>query len=111
MSPEWGDFVAVVGHPRGAPLTVYLGDFITYQNIAVQTHPEGADSCSSMGIFVVCIKYYNSGYITALSHPGNSGSPVLNIWGKLVGVVFAVGSSHMTYMVPRLYVKDFLSQY
>lgn len=53
------------------------------------------------------------GYVTATVLPGNSGSPVLNSKGKLVGVVYASGGEidNRALIVPLEDIKDFLSKY
>lgn len=61
----------------------------------------------------VCIMTVHDAYNTAITiHPGNSGSPVVNFWGNVVGVAFA-GSSDTNWgmMVPLKDVKAFLKNY
>lgn len=59
----------------------------------------------------VCVAKYESSLFTSIIRPGNSGSPVIDFYGRLIGVVFA-GSSQSpieSFFVPIKYVNDFLS--
>ena len=62
------------------------------------------------GIKSVC-KYELAGYQTTnIIYGGNSGSPVVNFYGNVVGVVFAGSPSVITngYMVPYPIIKEFI---
>jgi V8-like Glu-specific endopeptidase len=57
-----------------------------------------------------CIEIFVSSAISSPIYGGNSGSPVVNKWGNVIGVVFAGNRTQVNdaYMVPLSYVKDFL---
>lgn len=59
-----------------------------------------------------CAKTYRSGHINAIAYAGNSGSPILNKWGNVVGVLFAGSASQNTasYIVPLEYVTPFVDK-
>jgi len=58
----------------------------------------------------ICIAQLEADQITNITHPGNSGSPVVNAYGKLQGVLFA-GNKQVNngYMVPLSVIKAFLA--
>ena len=59
-----------------------------------------------------CVLTVENAYTTSVViHPGNSGSPVINFWGNVVGVVFAADGTNWGRMVPLHDVKRFLSHY
>lgn len=69
-----------------------------------------------MLFFVIKVKFcaltVKDAYITsAVIHPGNSGSPVVNFWGNVIGVAFASDSTNWGRMVPIQDVKAFLKNY
>lgn len=60
-----------------------------------------------------CVMTVHDAYITSVTiHPGNSGSPMVNFWGNVVGVAFASdGDTNWGRIVPLQDVKAFLSNY
>ena len=61
----------------------------------------------------ICIaKNLKSNMFNGISYGGNSGSPVVNFWGDVVGVLYA-GSRHVTdsYVVPLHYLKRILRDF
>jgi S1-C subfamily serine protease len=89
-----GDTVFVVGHPHGNSLTVTEGIFVDYQTIDVGYEPPCVDGDSvQQGFFgdVQCGRSMYSMNITAITRPGNSGGPLVNSNGDVVGIVFAGG--------------------
>lgn len=93
-----GEEIILIGHPRGLPKTYRNGH-------------------------IVAVEYYTFPWITmdhplpqymisAIGYGGNSGSPVIDRYGQLIGVLFS-GTNYHTEMgvVPLNYVKDFLTRY
>lgn len=59
-----------------------------------------------------CVVSNMAMYMSAVSYPGNSGSPVLNDLGLVIGVLFAGdrSSEHATYAVPLWSIEAFLDR-
>ncbi len=146
-TPEVGDMIRTVGHPRLMPTHVSVGELTGFQTIQVgigpisvtnprtgqaeQVDPERGgilpEQCMlpkhsqedieiDMMFFVLKVKFcvltVKNAYTTSvIIHPGNSGSPVINFWGNVVGVVFASDDTNWGRMVPLHDVKAFLSHF
>lgn len=89
------DKVYLIGHPRGLPLVVREGRIIGETD-------EQHDWLDNKQII--------SQQISATAYGGNSGSPVINAKGELVGVLYAgiERYPHEPLIVPRAAVIDFL---
>jgi len=60
-----------------------------------------------------CVKTHNASQITVYSRGGSSGSPVVDYFGNVIGVLFAGNTQDQfeSYMVPLSSIKDFLKDY
>lgn len=93
-----GDALEIVGHPLLEPLTPSFGYATNTSPITVSYGRES-------------IREYTSQRTSAVIYPGNSGSPVVNSYRRLVGVAFAAGPDNYAYIVPLNQVKDFLKEF
>lgn len=117
-----GDRTFLVGHPRLRPLTVTSGEYIYNTNILIyscgmfpvkfNTFGKDMDMLFKL-INNTCLKKRNASSITNYSKPGASGSPIVNVKGKLVGVLFAGSRAdeNDSYAVPLKDIKRFLKVY
>ena len=117
-----GERVYAVGHPLLQPKTVTEGELsgLVGVNIVVKANPEEGEckgptykiipfDIDFMGITSICIRTLTAQASTLSIQPGNSGSPIVNIFGSVVGVAFASNESGTrSYVVPLEDLKDFL---
>lgn len=113
-----GEELGLVGHPKLMPLTLSRGQLIGYGDVAVLVSmepcaEEGGMYKTVMSMFgPVCIEISRAAYTNIPSLPGNSGSPVVNLFGHLTGVLYAGDSSvNWGILVPLEAVQDFLKAY
>jgi S1-C subfamily serine protease len=119
-----GQEVAVVGHPKLQPLTLSRGDITNFETITLmlgaQMPPGVCDEAGGkeqvgyfMGMeFKVCLRDYFAARTTAIAYGGNSGSPTVNFFGSVVGLLFAADSeTNWGFLIPLEEVKKFLSIY
>jgi len=114
-----GDAVRAVGHPLLRPLRVSLGKILDNTSIDLPVDVGiSKEECTKLNgnlIFnayfnvAICFKPFTAVETDVIIFPGSSGSPVVNFWGHLVGVIFASDTrTHYGFMVPLKEVKEFL---
>jgi S1-C subfamily serine protease len=90
-----GELIRVIGYPRGLSKTVRKGRIF--------------DKDSTYFPWLQRTTEYV--HISAIGYPGNSGSPVIDKYGRVVGVLFAGTSFHTeALIVPLEYLKNFLAR-
>ena len=137
--PMVGDQLTVVGHPKLRPLTLSSGEMIGSEDVDILdfVFPTGTiidfmvptkadDKCDmpknkivetpvpELGITVkLCYVITKDAHMTSIViYPGNSGSPVSDFWGKVVGVAFASTSGDNYGEIISLHdLKDFVARY
>lgn len=116
--------VYVIGHPGLRDLTFEVGRYIsdTFIQSAYQCKKDSVKKLNGdipisieklMSYFSFCTKTRLASYINVAVYGGNSGSPVFNKFGQVVGVVFnrRQDQAKASFMVPLHYVKQFLKDY
>lgn len=89
--PTTGETLIIAGYPRGEALSVREGEYVA----SIPDELGGAPD-----------DVYR---IDAETHPGNSGSPLTNQDGDVVGVVYASDDVHTTYAVALGSLEKFLA--
>ncbi len=125
-----GETATAIGHPQLEPLSVSSGELSDTMDITVAVSKNvTADQCNGptytlhtldtdlppeylfAGITSICTRTLEANTGNVIISPGNSGSPILNIWGRVIGVEFAANESGTrSYSVPLSDLQDFLLQ-
>ncbi len=67
---------------------------------------------TEVGKIRLCLNVTRSAYMTTIViHPGNSGSPMVDMWGNVEGVAFASDGTNWAYSVSLSDLRKFLSRY
>lgn len=116
-SNDLGEFeeLYVVGHPRLSPKTptegVYIGEEIAVLPDTVDAVtgvcPSGTKELDTL-FGTICLRKMQLAKATFPIFPGNSGSPVVNAAGELVGIVNSANRDNQGGFIPLRYVKEFL---
>jgi S1-C subfamily serine protease len=93
LNLEKGDTVHVLGHPIGFPLHKTSGEAIAPLKLRMM---------KGQFPFSLEIVEYDAWQISAATSPGNSGSPVLDNLGRVVGILFAGSNvnSYTSFIIP-----------
>jgi S1-C subfamily serine protease len=95
-----GERISVIGHPRGMKQSITDGRIVGEETSALRWLKDAGR-----------IRFLTT---TAISYPGNSGSPAVNRYGNLVGILFAgwsIDYVNLNYLVPLEYIKADLESY
>lgn len=125
-SYELGETAYAIGHPQLEPLSISVGELsdTILVKIVMKVNADKKDCTGPtyeyntedipsvarfMGVESLCIRKLIANTSSIVIEPGNSGSPIINIWGSVIGVVFAA-NDHGTrsYVVPLTDLKSFL---
>lgn len=124
-----GDWVAVVGHPQLMDLVISSGNMVAQENLPLLKGIIGwsmkEEDCNApndeikkvdtiFGELNLCLTNFDSYKTTVVTLPGNSGSPAVDAWGNVVGVLFAGpggDGANWGSLVTRGDLKDFLAAY
>lgn len=133
-----GEKAYVVGHPRLRPMSVSSGEVVGLEDIKIMDHimrghpfldqmlpPEMlGDKCdmpkneiytiedTPIGPVQLCLDVTKGAQMTTIIiHPGNSGSPMVDAFGRVEGVAFASDGTNWGYAVSLADLKKFLSRY
>lgn len=124
-SPKKGDIHYIVGHPGLRQLTVSSGEFIGVGSVELLSDVQKRTQCRGRLIELnpfeqifyqrefVCLRKFKAYQTTAVAYGGNSGSPVVNRYGNVIGVLFA-GSTQQerdNYLVPLNELERVLSKF
>lgn len=98
--------LALVGHPGGRGLTYEEGFYVENKKIRLRNY------CYEDRLRF-CYITYASNHLNNIAYPGNSGSPVMDFFGNVVGVLFAGSPAYSTvsYMVTLEDIQRVLSKH
>jgi len=112
---EIGQDLAILGHPLLLPLNLSLGQLMGYDKVEVLVNKgrckvnKGMFKTVPAPFGLACIQFANSGITNVVALPGNSGSPVVDFYGHVVGVNYATNmAANWAIIVPLEAVRDFL---
>lgn len=135
--PGLGETAYVVGHPRLRPLSVSSGAIVGRHDVEILAYilpgnplldmmapdmvkdakcdlPKNqiVEADTPIGPIKACLNVTSSAYMsTIVIHPGNSGSPMVDMWGNVEGVAFASDGTTWAYSVSLSDLRRFLSRY
>lgn len=119
-------FVKIIGHPLLKPVTIEEGRISFKEQVDVLgfviENDEQREACAGptkriekVNFFFfqidACIISQMAYMVNAVSYPGNSGSPVVDERGDVVGVLFASNNKNWSFVVPLEEVKAFLDKH
>jgi len=124
-SPKVGDLHYIVGYPGLRPLTISKGEYVGFHNVNIPEFIDRKEQCDGevyelnpmermmYGYQYACFRTFLSYSSSAVAYGGNSGSPVVNSLGNVIGILFAGprDQEHVSYIVPAYELKRVLSKF
>lgn len=123
---KFGEDIFVVGHPYLEDRTLSKGQTGNIKNLTLEMDAESPEECiekggkieqakvrTPFGIMEIafCVKQLQALRTSAVIYPGNSGSPLFNIWGHVTGILFAGNSrDNYGYAIPLSNIMKFLTE-
>lgn len=116
-APAPFEHIKVMGHPLLKPTSPSYGQYITNGVVPIGKNSDAQGNCPDtsdkeetfFGVF--CVQKMELSYTTVPIYPGNSGSPVINKEGKVIGVMNSADTqSNQGMFIPLLYVKAILNE-
>jgi S1-C subfamily serine protease len=118
--PKRFDTVHVMGHPLLNPATPSSGQYIGQSIATFYDAPNEAGECTQgaypvhvqtiFGEMTACERKEELGMTTVAIYPGNSGSPILNSDGDVIGVMSSARQDNRGMFIPLNYVREILAQ-
>lgn len=120
-----GTYAMVIGHPYLQPLHISAGVMLGLVSISMADELKPDNKCNRYGEHIetipalfgliklkVCVRTLLSYGTNILIYPGNSGSPVVDLSGRVIGVAYAGnGMNHWGAVVPLWEVQKLLLSY
>jgi S1-C subfamily serine protease len=118
-----GDLVWAIGYPLGQGLNISSGRIKGYGNIDVADPETPLEDCKGPHKHVetfnyffmsqqVCVETREAVHVDVPTFPGNSGSPLVNVYGNVEGIIFASsGDTHWGEAVGLDDINKFLRPY
>lgn len=110
------DKVSILGHPGLRPTAPATGTYTGAGIIQIGFNPDSSGNCPAIAEVVnslfgsFCVVPMEIGYTTVPIMPGNSGSPVTNESGEVIGVMNSADSTgNQGMFIPLNYLKDMLA--
>jgi len=121
-----GQIIAAVGHPILMPTTMSRGEIIGVKEVDVFDHImdvfDKNDKCdlpknriiqidTFFGPITACFVHVKANLTTSVVLPGSSGSPMVDFYGNLVGVIFAGNQANWGLAITLADINLFLKPY
>lgn len=122
-SLDVGDLVTSVGYPLGQAMNISSGRVKSFGKVTILEPEVKAEDCNGahekvitintiFGPLEFCSIERYAAQTDVPTFPGNSGSPLVNIYGNVVGIMFASDNeTHWGDAVDLTFIKDLLKAY